>query len=144
MNGAKNLGRSPPTQNLNDFQTTLSLFYMNRGKNPKRSPPRQKLNDFGKTLSNSYMNGAKYPRLSPPKGSIYSLHDCKSFFWGKDSVDIFEKHEICEKTHLCDASSSSTVSQKQKRAFVFKLFLCNPFARSAGIFYALLRAFTRF
>ena len=42
------------------------------------------------------------------------------------------------KTQLCDASSSSTVSQKQKRAFVFKLFLCNPFARSAGIFYALL------
>ena len=40
-----------------------------------------------------------------------------------------------------------------ERAFVFKLFLCNPFARSAGIFYALLsqlssltclRAFTRF
>ena len=25
-----------------------------------------------------------------------------------------------------------------ERAFVFKLFLCNPFARSAGIFYALL------
>ena len=42
------------------------------------------------------------------------------------------------KTQLCDASSSSMVSQKQKRAFVFKLFLCNPFARSAGIFYALL------
>ena len=43
--------------------------------------------------------------------------------------------------------------KKQKRVFVFKLFLCNPFARSAGIFYALLcqlssltclRAFTRF
>ena len=30
------------------------------------------------------------------------------------------------------------------RAFVFKLSLCNPFARSAGIFYALLRAFTQF
>ena len=38
------------------------------------------------------------------------------------------------KTQLFDASSSSTVSQKQKRVFVFKLFLCNPFARSAGIF----------
>ena len=100
MNGAKNLGRSPPTQNLNDFQTTLSIFYMNREKNPKRSPPRQKLNDFGKTLSNSYMNGAKYPRLSPPKGSIYFLHDCKSFFWGKDSVDIFEKDEILFKNTI--------------------------------------------
>ena len=33
---------------------------------------------------------------------------------------------------------------KAERAFVFKLSLCNPFARSAGIFYPLLRAFTRF
>ena len=31
-----------------------------------------------------------------------------------------------------------------ERAFVFKLFLCNPFARSAGIFLTCLRAFTRF
>ena len=46
------------------------------------------------------MNGAKYPRLCPPKGSIYSLHDCKSFFLGKDSVDIFEKDEILFKNTI--------------------------------------------
>ena len=33
---------------------------------------------------------------------------------------------------------------KAERAFVFKLSLCNPFARSAGIFLTCLRAFTRF
>ena len=55
-------------------------------------------------------------------------------FFGKDSVDIFEKMKSYLKAQLFNASSSSTVSQKQKRVFVFKLFLCNPFARSAGIF----------
>ena len=60
-------------------------------------------------------------------------------FFGARIPSIFlKKMKSYLKTQLCDASSSSMVSQKQKRAFVFKLFLCNPFARSAGIFYALL------
>ena len=71
-------------------------------------------------------------------GSIYSLHDCKSFFLARIPSIFLKNTKSSQKTQLCDASSSSTVSQKQKRAFVFKLFLCNPFARSAGIFYALL------
>ena len=57
-------------------------------------------------------------------------------FFGARIPSIFlNKIESYLKTQLCDASPSSTVSQKQKRAFVFKLFLCNPFARSAGIFF---------
>ena len=71
-------------------------------------------------------------------GSIYSLHDCKSFFLARIPSIFLKKVKSYLKTQLCDASSSSMVSQKQKRAFVFKLFLCNLFARSAGIFYALL------
>ena len=33
------------------------------------------------------------PAASPLNARQY-VFDCKSFFWGKDSVDIFEKHEI--------------------------------------------------
>ena len=56
------------------------------------------------------------------------------FFWARTPSIFLKNTKSSQKTQLCDASSSSTVSQKQKRAFVFKLFLCNPFARSAGIF----------
>ena len=66
------------------------------------------------------------------------------FFLAKIPSIFLKKMKSYLKTQLFDASSSSTVSQKQKRVFVFKLFLCNPFARSAGIFLTCLRAFTRF
>ena len=56
------------------------------------------------------------------------------FFWARTPSIFLKNTKSSEKTQLCDASSNATVSQKQKRAFVFKLFLCNPFARSAGIF----------
>ena len=56
------------------------------------------------------------------------------FFLAKIPSIFLKKMKSYLKTQLFDASSSSTVSQKQKRVFVFKLFLCNPFARSAGIF----------
>ena len=69
-------------------------------------------------------------RLLPPRLQI--------IFFTWIPLIFLKKMKSFLKTQLCDASSSSMVSQKQKRAFVFKLFLCNPFARSAGIF---LRAF---
>ena len=75
------------------------------------------------------------------RSGLHNQHPLNHFFWARIPSIFLKKMKSYLKTQLCDASSSSMVSQKQKRAFVFKLFLCNPFARSAGI---LLRAFTRF
>ena len=59
-------------------------------------------------------------------------------FFGKDSVDIFEKMKSYLKAQLFNASSSSTVSQKQKRVFVFNFFCVTLLREALVYFYALL------
>ena len=66
---------------------------------------------------------------------ISSLHDCKSTF-SHHPVDTLESQEIFGKHHALNFKKRVQLDgiTNAERAFVFKLFLCNPFARSAGIF----------